>query len=82
MVSLYYFVLKTLAINILSSAFIAWFEDTRLGIWTYSKINSLLEWASEKYKLEQLKKINRFYNNYPEIAARLDAIEQELKNKK
>ena len=82
MATLYYFILRTIAASILSSAFESWFKDTALGIWTYDKVNRLMNWAADRYNLSQLKEINRFYDKYPEIASRLDALEEKVGTKK
>lgn len=77
MASLYYFILKSIAGSILGSAFNSWFKDTAVGIWCYDKVNSIMNWAADRYKLEKFKEVNRFYDKYPEIAARLDALEEK-----
>jgi hypothetical protein len=78
----WYWMLKTLLVGILTSAFAAWFEDTKLGIWFFKKVDSMLSWATSRYDMKQLESVNTFYERYPEISDRLDKLEQQDKNKK
>jgi hypothetical protein len=79
MTRFYYWILTTIAGSVLGSSFSNWFENTRVGIWFYAKVDSLMNWAADRYKLERLKTVNRFYEKYPEISQRLDRIEEQLK---
>jgi hypothetical protein len=78
----WYWLLKTLLVGILTSAFAAWFEDTRLGIWFFKKVDNALSWTTSKYDIKQLESVSDFYERYPEISDRLDKLEQQIKNKK
>jgi hypothetical protein len=78
----WYWLLKTLLVGILTSAFAAWFEDTKLGIWFFKKVDNMLSWTSSKYDIKQLESVNEFYERYPEISDRLDKLEKELGDKK
>ena len=76
--AIWFFLLKSIAGSIVGSAFASWFEETRLGIWFFSKINRLMEWASKRYNLEMLKREQRFMKKYPTIEKRIKDLEEKV----
>lgn len=79
MIKVYYWLIKIIAGSVLGSIFASWFQNTLTGIWFYAKVEEIMNWAAERYNIEQLKTTDSFYKKYPEIAQRLDRIEKQLK---
>lgn len=78
MARIYYWLLMSIASSVVGSAFSSWFEKTHLGIWFYAKVDALMNWAADRYKLEQLKTENRFKRNFPTMYERIVEIEKRL----
>ena len=49
---MWFFLLKSIAGSIVGSATESWFRDTKLGVWTYAKLDSLYTWASKRYGIK------------------------------
>lgn len=79
MTTLYYLILKNIAASIIGSAVGKWFSNTAMGVWFNSKVSQLMAWATGRYKVEQQKEVELFYEKYPEIAERLKNLEDKLK---
>ena len=79
MYKLYFWAISAIAGSILGSAFSKWFENTHLGIWFFAKIDSIMNWAADRYKLEVLKTENRFKQKYPTMYDRIEKLEKRIK---
>lgn len=78
MATFYYWIIKIIASSVISSAFVSWFEGTRMGVWLYAKIDQLMDWAAHRYNLAVLQRENRFLKKYPNVAKRIAVIEEKL----
>ena len=56
-------------------------KDTKLGVWGYSKFEDIADWAQERYGIDILDKEDiAWRTQYPNIAKKIDDLEQRLKN--
>ena len=70
--------LKSILSSIIGSSFYNWFQKTKFGIGFQKYVDNTLEDIAVKYDLELAKKDAKFRKQYPLIADRLDALEEDL----
>tara|TARA_B100001250_G_scaffold386358_1_gene382813 strand:+ start:488 stop:730 length:243 start_codon:yes stop_codon:yes gene_type:complete len=75
---MWFWAISAIAGSILGSATDAWFRDTKLGIWFYTKIDSLYTWASNRYGIKILTDEEERMKKFPQLEKRLHSIEQKL----
>ena len=71
-------ILKSILGSLIGSSFYKWFEKTKFGIWFQQYVDNTLQYIAEKYDIELAKKDAKFRKQYPLIADRLDALEEDL----
>jgi len=76
---MWFFIIKSVAGSIIGSATESWFRDTKLGVWTYAKLDSLYTWASKRYGIKMLTDERKRMAKFPELAKRLDSIEARVR---
>ena len=74
--------LKSILSAIIGSSFYSWFQNTSLGIWFQKQVNRFMDYFAERYDLELAKTESRFKKQYPLIAERLEALEDDVKKLK
>ena len=79
MIKLYYWLIMSIASSVVGTAFSSWFENTHLGIWFFAKVDSIMNWAADRYNLEVLKTENRFKKKYPTMYDRIEKLEKRIK---
>ena len=68
---------------LLGAAFLAWFKDTRMGLWMYSKFDSFLDFLVERWGWAWFKQDeNAWRKRYPKITKKIDEMEKEIKSLK
>lgn len=72
---MWFFLIKSITGSIIGSATESWFRDTKLGIWTYAKIDSTYTWASKRYGLKILTDEQKQMAKFPELTKKLKEIE-------
>ena len=68
---------------LLGAAFLAWFKDTRMGLWMYSKFDATLDFLVARWGwtwLEQPE--DAWRKRYPKITKKIDSLESEIQNLK
>jgi len=70
--------LKSILSSVIGSSFYQWFQGTSGGIWFQKQVDRFMQHFAEKYDLELAKKDAKFRKQYPLIADRLDALEEDL----
>ncbi len=75
---MWFFIISNIAGSILGNAADSWFADTKLGIWTYKKVDDVSTWASKKLGLKVLKDENNWKKKYPNVAKKFDLLEARL----
>ena len=73
---MWFFLISSIGGSILGSAADSWFADTKLGIWTYKKVDST--WASKKLGLKILKDENNWKTKYPNVAMKIEELEAKV----
>jgi len=76
---MWFFLIKSITGSIIGSATESWFRDTKLGIWTYAKIDSTYTWASKRYGLKILTDEQKQMAKFPELTKKLNEIEKRIK---
>jgi len=76
---MWFFIISSIAGSILGNAADSWFADTKLGIWTYNKVDDVSTWASKKLGLKILKDENNWKTKYPNVAMKIEKLEARLK---
>ena len=71
--------ISSVAGSILGSATESWFRDTKLGVWTYAKLDSIYSWASKRYGIKMLTDERKRMAKFPELAKRLDSLEARIR---
>jgi hypothetical protein len=65
---------------VLGAAFLAYFKDTRAGLWAYAKLDLFLDYLIERWGLTWLEQPeDAWRKKYPKITKKIDAIEARLK---
>ena len=65
---------------VLGAAFLAYFKETRAGLWAYAKLDQFLDYLIERWGLTWLEQPeNAWRKKYPKITKKIDAIEARLK---
>ena len=75
---MWFFIISNIAGSILGNAADSWFADTKLGIWTYKKVDDVSTWASKKLGLKILKDENNWKTKYPNVAMKIEKLEARL----
>ncbi len=55
-----------------------WFMKTKAGKWTQEKVDKFMFYLSEKYEIEIAKKEAKWKRDYPELARRIQDIENNM----
>ena len=74
--------LKSILSAIIGISFYQWFQNTKLGIWFQKQVNRFMDYFAERYDIELAKTESRFKKQYPLIAERLEALEDDVKKLK
>lgn len=74
---MYWYLLKTILSSVIGSSFYNWFKDTRFGVWFQNTLDDLMDYATEKYDIDLAKKEERWFNQYPGLKDRIDALEDK-----
>ena len=75
---MWFWMISAISGSILGSATSSWFEKTAMGRWFYKKMDNIYNWAADRYGLEVLKSEDKWRKKYPNIANKMDDLEQRL----
>ena len=65
---------------LLGAAFLAYFKDTRAGLWAYAKLDQFLDYLVERWGLPWFEQPeNAWRQKYPKITKKIDELESRLK---
>ena len=68
---------------LLGAAFLAYFKDTMLGLWFYSKFDSFLDFLVDHFGWTWFKQDeNAWRKRYPMITKKIDSLESEIQSLK
>ena len=66
--------------SIFGAAFVAYFKDTHVGIWSYGKFDQLLDYLVERWGWTWLKQPeNAWRKKYPYVTKKIDELEDRIK---
>ena len=72
---MYWFLLKSIMSAVLGSQFYKWYASTKIGIYFQNRIDQFMEYISQKYDIEIIKKQSKFEKDYPLMMKRIEALE-------
>ena len=72
---MYWFLIKSILSAVLGSQFYHWYAGTKIGIYFQNRINQFMEYISEKYNNQLIKKQSKFERDYPLMMERIEALE-------
>ena len=75
---MWFWIVSSITGSILGSATSSWFEKTAMGRWFNRKMENIYNWAADRYGLEVLKSEDKWRKKYPNIAKKMDDLEQRL----
>ena len=55
-----------------------WFMKTKAGKWLMNKVENFMQYLADKYDIEIAKKEAKWKRDYPELAKRLEKIENNI----
>ena len=62
------------------AAFLAYFKETKAGLWSYAKLDQFLDYLVERWGLTWFEQPeDAWRKKYPKITAKIDSIEARLK---
>ena len=71
----------SIIVALLGAAFLAYFKDTKMGIWSYGKLDSCLDYLVTKYNWNWLKQPeDAWRKKYPFVTKKIDELETRIKN--
>jgi len=66
--------------SLFGAAFLAYFKDTRAGLWCYAKFDQLLDFIVERYELEWfVQPEDAWRKKYPYVTKKIDELEARIK---
>lgn len=79
---LFILTLKSILSSIIGSSFYQWFKNTKMGVWVQKHVDNLMSWVADRYHLEVLSKEEKWLQQYPLLAKRIQDLESEVKRLK
>jgi len=76
---MWFWLIKSITGSIIGNASAEWFKKTKLGVWFYNKIDTLYNWAAERYNIKVLTEEEKQMAKFPMLQKRLNDIEKQLK---
>jgi hypothetical protein len=73
---MYWFLLKSIMGSIIGSSFYQWWQGTKMGIWSQSRLDRFMQYLADKYDIEIAKKDAKFEKQYPLILERIKELER------
>ena len=64
---------------LLGAAFLAYFKDTRIGLWSYAKLDQTLDYLVERWGLTWFKQpTDAWRKKYPHVTKKIDELENRI----
>ncbi len=65
--------------SLLGAAFLAYFKDTRAGLWCYAKFDSMLDFFRDRYGWTWLDQPeDAWRKKYPHVTKKIDTLEKRI----
>ena len=74
--------LKAILSSIIGSSFYAWFKNTKVGVWFQKHVDNCMSWVSKRYDIEILSREEKWLQQYPRLADRINKLEKQVKELK
>ena len=78
---LFWALLRSIIFSCIGNSFYKWFQTTTFGIWFQFKLDSFMEYLSDKYNIELAKKQSKFEADYPLMMKRIEELEKKVNEK-
>ena len=79
---LFILTLKSILSSIIGSSFYQWFKNTKVGVWVQRHLDNLMAWVAKRYDLEILSREDKWLQQYPRLADRINQLEKEVEKLK
>ena len=76
---MWFWLIKSITGSIIGNASAEWFKKTKLGVWFFNKVDTLYNWAAEKYNIKVLTEEEKQMAKFPMLQKRLNDIEKQIK---
>jgi len=76
---MWFFLIKAIAGSVIGNASSTWFKKTKAGVWFYNKVDSLYNWAAERYNVKILTDEEKQMAKFPSLKAKLNEMEKRIK---
>tara|TARA_R110002073_G_scaffold78613_3_gene189531 strand:+ start:143 stop:427 length:285 start_codon:yes stop_codon:yes gene_type:complete len=64
---------------LLGAAFLAWFKDTRAGLWCYAKFDMFLDYLVDRWGWSWLQQpVDAWRKKYPHVTKKIDELEARI----
>ena len=73
---MYWFLIRSIVSAVLGSQFYKWYANTKIGIYFQNRIDQFMEYVSNKYHIELIKKQSKFEQDYPLMMERIEKLEK------
>ena len=73
---MYWFLLRSIMSAVLGRQFYKWYATTNIGIYFQNRIDQFMEYISQKYDIELIKKQSKFEQDYPLMMKRIEKLEE------
>jgi hypothetical protein len=65
--------------SLAGAAFLAYFKDTRAGLWMYAKFDDLVDYLVERWDLTWLEQpVDAWRKKYPHVTKKIDELEARI----
>ena len=65
--------------SLFGAAFLAYFKDTRAGLWCYAKFDMFLDWLVERWGLTWFEQpVDAWRKKYPYVTKKIDELEARI----
>ena len=79
---LFVLTLKSILSSIIGSSFYQWFKNTKVGVWVQRHLDNLMAWVAKRYDIEILSREDKWLQQYPRLADRINQLEKEVEKLK
>ena len=62
--------------SLIGSSFYQWWQGTKMGIWSQTRLDRFMQYLADKYDIEIAKKDAKFEKQYPLILERIKELER------
>ena len=75
---MWFFLVKSIVGAIVGQSTNTWFKKTKMGMWSYKKMDSCYNWAAKRYDIEVLTKEEKEIKKFPALTTKIDKLEYQV----